>query len=79
MTDKTDKGFVIIYDEAPQECQFCFEIKETRPYSKDEREICFDCMTATPEAEKEAERRFKKLLNEKTRTTQRSNSKHPTG
>ena len=63
MTDKTDKGIVVIYDETPQECKFCGgKEKETRPYGKDGKEICFDCMTATPEVEKEAERRFKELL-----------------
>jgi len=62
MTDKTDKGIVVIYEEPPQKCEFCGKIKETRPYGKDGKEICFDCMTATPKAEKEAERRFKNLL-----------------
>ena len=62
MTDKTSKGIVVIYDEAPQECKFCGEIKETRPYGKDEKEICFDCMMSTPKSKKEAERRFKNLL-----------------
>lgn len=63
MTDKTDQGNVVIYEEPPQKCGFCGKkTKETRPYGKDGKEICFDCMTATPEAEKEAERRFKKLL-----------------
>ena len=62
MTDKTDKGIVVIYEEPPQKCEFCGEIKETRPYGKDGKEICHSCMTATPEAEEEATRRFKILL-----------------
>ena len=60
MTDKIG-NVVVIYEEPPQKCGFCGKIKETRPYGKDGKEICFDCMTATPKAEKEAERRFKNL------------------
>ncbi len=34
---------VIISEEKPQECQFCHETKECRPYGPNEEEICFDC------------------------------------
>lgn len=61
MTDKIS-GNVVIYEEPPQECEFCGEIKETRPYGKDGKEICFGCMEATPETKKEAEERFEELL-----------------
>ena len=62
MTDKTDKGVVVIYEEPPQKCEFCGKIKETRPYGKDGKEICFDCAMTTPEAKEQAERTFKELL-----------------
>ena len=37
----TEKG--IIYQEEPQQCDFCGKIKELRPYGPNGECICFDC------------------------------------
>lgn len=36
-------GRGIIQEEAPQACQMCGVIAETRPYGPNGEEICFDC------------------------------------
>jgi hypothetical protein len=36
--------------------------RELRPYGKDGQDICFSCMTSTPELEQEAQKQFGKLL-----------------
>ena len=39
-------------------CYICKRIEDVRPYGKGGRSICFKCMKATPEREREAERQF---------------------
>jgi hypothetical protein len=36
-------GLGIIAEEAPQACEMCGIIDETRPYGPNGEEICFDC------------------------------------
>lgn len=34
---------VILAPEAPQKCELCGKVEETRPYGPKGEEICFDC------------------------------------
>jgi len=36
-------GVVFIYEEKPQQCDFCSKIEELRPYGPNGECICFDC------------------------------------
>lgn len=38
----------IIYEEKPQQCDDCGEIKELRPYGPDYSMVCFDCAMKDP-------------------------------
>jgi len=39
-------------------CTVCNNLEDVRPYGKNGAFICFDCMTATPEAEMEAHKQY---------------------
>lgn len=36
-------NIILIYPEKPQQCDYCGEIKELRPYGPNEECICFQC------------------------------------
>lgn len=40
-------------------CKTCNKEEDCRPYGAGAAMICYDCMMASPEREKEAERQFK--------------------
>lgn len=40
---RKDEDAIIIEAERPQQCDFCGEIKELRPYGPNEECICFQC------------------------------------
>ena len=44
-------------------CYICKATKDTRPYGKFGQLICFDCMTASKETEREAKRQFDGQIN----------------
>lgn len=44
-------------------CETCHEEKDVRPYGANGALICFDCMKADPEREREAKRQFMMQLN----------------
>lgn len=48
-------GLGIIEEEAPQMCEMCGQIEETRPYGPNGELVCFECGMKDPEA---ARRRF---------------------
>lgn len=62
MTRLTVDGVPVIEAETAQRCDFCLRSAETRPYGPDGREICHDCMMATPQRQAEAKRRFNQFL-----------------
>ena len=43
MTQKLDNGIVVIQEEEANQCAFCGEQKELRPYGPNRERICFDC------------------------------------
>ena len=60
MTKKIN-GVLLIYPEAPQQCDFCGEIAELRPYGPNGECICFDCGMKNPET---TEKKFNELLDD---------------
>lgn len=50
------RGFIA--PEPDTVCEFCGSITECRPYGPNDEQICFDCATATPEAEAMAKRKM---------------------
>jgi hypothetical protein len=59
---------------AVRQCCYCHQPNgkgkhELRPYGPDGADICFGCMTSTPEREAAAGRRFGALLDEANATT----------
>ena len=55
-------NIVFLYKENDQQCDFCSEIKELRPYGPNGECICFECMKKD---EKSAEQQLDKLLTTK--------------
>ena len=55
-------GALVITDQEAQQCDFCGEIRELRPYGPKGETICFPCATATPEAEAAAKRAFMQIM-----------------
>jgi hypothetical protein len=43
-------------------CYICGVSKDLRPYGEGGKPICFPCMKATPEREREAEKMFESLI-----------------
>lgn len=43
-------------------CETCKKEEDCRPYGTNGAQICFDCMTASPEREREAEHQFRSQL-----------------
>lgn len=58
MSKKEGSKFVIEYQK-PQECEYCGEVKELRPYGKNGANICFKCAM---QDEAEAKRQFGKII-----------------
>lgn len=54
-------NLLIISAENHQQCDFCNEIAELRPYGSNNETICFDCAMKHI---KTSQRKFKKLLNQ---------------
>ena len=54
------KKILVIEPEEPQKCEYCGSIAETRPYGKNDAEICFEC--AMKPENKEALGRIKKIM-----------------
>lgn len=52
-----------IYVEKPQQCDFCAEIRELRPYGPKGETICFKCMKKNKSA---AEKQLDTLLKQQT-------------
>lgn len=50
---------LIIEEEPPQQCDYCGEIAEVRPYGKNGARICFECGMKD---EEETKRQFNKRL-----------------
>ena len=57
-------GVRVITDQAAQQCDFCGEIRELRPYGPNGETICFQCATATPQAEAAAKRAFMQIMDD---------------
>lgn len=53
--------FLIIADEAAQQCDYCAKIDELRPYGKNGAAICYACAWK-PENRKEIERQMNHKL-----------------
>ncbi len=51
MSERMGKA-VLIYAEKAQQCDFCGEIKELRPYGPNEEFICFQCAMKDEETTK---------------------------
>ncbi len=45
-------NLLIISQENPQQCDFCGEVAELRPYGAKNEVICFDCAMKDPERTK---------------------------
>lgn len=56
---KNINGIPVIYEENPQQCDYCGKIDELRPYGKDGACICFDCGMKDPV---ETEKNFERIL-----------------
>ena len=61
MTERVG-NVVVIYVEDPQGCEFCGEVRETRPYGPGGKEICFPCSEATPERQDIKKETFGRML-----------------
>lgn len=59
MTRRMVKNALLIEAEEPQQCDFCGEIRELRPYGPNGEAVCFPCAMKD---EKAAERQFAKRL-----------------
>lgn len=42
MTERIGKT-ILIYAEKPQQCDYCGEVRELRPYGPNDECICFEC------------------------------------
>ncbi len=62
MTFKIPGGPLVIAAEKDKTCGTCGKAAECRPYGKGGKQICFDCMMSTPEAQAEAKARFNKRM-----------------
>ncbi len=51
----------VIKQEPPQLCEYCGQIKETRPVGKNDSNICFEC-AHRPENIKESNAKLKKII-----------------
>ena len=54
-------GICVLKEEKPQQCDYCGEIAELRPYGKNGACICFKCGTK-PENKETTETMFMKFL-----------------
>lgn len=63
-----EDNVLVIAEEEPRKCEYCGEVKQTRPYGPNQEHICFDCAHATPEMEQitmeNAKERMNQLINQ---------------
>jgi hypothetical protein len=58
MSKKQGNKFVV-EEQKPEQCEYCGEVAELRPYGKNGANICFKCMMKN---ENEAKKQYGKLL-----------------
>ena len=63
MSRKEGRVFYI-YSEIDQVCEYCGQVRETRPYGAGGKEICIDC-AEKPENKQTVEKNFNDILNGK--------------
>lgn len=59
MTRRIGKNALLIEVEEPQQCDWCGDIRELRPYGPNGEALCFPCAMKNP---RDAERQFEKRL-----------------